>query len=87
MGKNKCVDGTAVTLDRSALELSNESEEEMLDAIRVLYFEAGITAEPAGAAATAAYRKYPAGSETSVALVTGMNIPDSQRQRAGIPAG
>jgi threonine dehydratase len=61
------------------------SEQEMLDAIRDLYFSMGITAEPAGAAATAAYRGYPIVDGVSVALVTGTNITDAVRQRAGLP--
>jgi threonine dehydratase len=61
------------------------SEQEMLDAIHSLYFDMGITAEPAGAAATAAYRKYPVAAGCNVALVTGMNITDAVRQRAGLP--
>jgi len=62
------------------------SEREMLDAIRSLYFTVGSTAEPAGAAATAAYRKYADVAGQNVALVTGMNITDAIRQRAGLPA-
>jgi threonine dehydratase len=62
------------------------SEQEMLDVIGDLYSIMGITAEPAGAAATAAYRKYPGVAGPSVALVTGMNITDATRQRAGLPA-
>jgi threonine dehydratase len=62
------------------------SEMEMLDAIRSLYSTMGITAEPAGAAATAAYRKYPGIAGPNAALVTGMNITDATRQRAGLPA-
>jgi threonine dehydratase len=53
------------------------SEREMLEAIARLYFEEHLTAEPAGAAATAAWLKRPDRSRTSVALVTGQNIaPD-----------
>jgi threonine dehydratase len=62
------------------------SEQEMLDAIHSLYFSMGITAEPAGAAATAAYRKYPGVAGCNVALVTGTNISDGIRQRAGLPS-
>jgi threonine dehydratase len=62
------------------------SEQEMLDAIRSLHSIMGIVAEPAGAAATAAYRKYPDVAGQNVALVTGANITDATRQRAGLPA-
>jgi threonine dehydratase len=62
------------------------SEQEMLEAIHDLYFEVGITAEPAGAAATAAYRKYPDVAGLNVAVVTGTNISDAVRQRAGLPS-
>jgi len=61
-------------------------EQEMLDAIGSLYSTMGITAEPAGAAATAAYRKHADVAGQNVALVTGMNITDAVRQRAGLPA-
>ena len=62
------------------------SEQEMLEAIHDLYFGMGITAEPAGAAATAAYRKYPIIEGVNVALVTGTNITDAVRQHAGLPS-
>jgi threonine dehydratase len=62
------------------------SEDEMLEAIHDLYFTMEITAEPAGAAATAAYCKYPIMGGVNVALVTGMNVTDAVRQRAGLPA-
>jgi threonine dehydratase len=62
------------------------SEQEMLDAIRSLYSIMGVIAEPAGAAATAAYRKYSDVAGSNVALVTGMNITDATRKRAGLPA-
>jgi threonine dehydratase len=62
------------------------SEQEMLDAIRDLYSIMGIIAEPAGVAAIAAYRKYADVAGQNVALVTGMNITDATRQRAGLPA-
>ena len=53
------------------------SEQEMLDAIARLLFEEEVTAEPAGAAATAAWLKSGDAARTSVALVTGANIaPD-----------
>jgi threonine dehydratase len=61
-------------------------EQEMLDAIHSLHFSMRITAEPAGAAAIAAYRKYPGVVGCNVALVTGTNISDGVRQRAGLPS-
>ena len=58
-------------------EVQAVEEEEMLDAIRHLRQHEGITAEPAGAAATAAFRKDSAAAAVSVLLVTGRNIaPD-----------
>lgn len=61
------------------------SEEEMLATVHLLYFDFGVLAEPAGAAATAAYKKYPGIPGPNVLLVTGGNIPDAIRERAGIP--
>jgi len=53
------------------------SEQEMLEAIARLLFDEGVTAEPAGAAATAAWLKLRDPSPAAVALVTGGNIaPD-----------
>ena len=53
------------------------SEREMLDAIARLLKGERVTAEPAGAAATAAWLKRREPARTSVALVTGQNIaPD-----------
>jgi len=53
------------------------SEQEMLDAIARLHVGERVTAEPAGAAATAAWLKHREPVATSVALVTGRNIaPD-----------
>jgi len=60
------------------------SEEEMLAAIRHLHQHEGITAEPAGAAATAAYLKDAARSAVNVVLVTGANIAPEVAARAGI---
>jgi threonine dehydratase len=59
------------------------SEEQMLRAIAHLYKEEGVLAEPAGAAATAAFLAQPAKANT-VLLVTGANIPDSIKHQAGI---
>jgi threonine dehydratase len=66
------------------------SEDEMLQAIRLLYDREKIISEPAGAAATAAYLKASGSSAISpagptVLLVTGANITPAVRQRAGLP--
>lgn len=61
------------------------SEEQMLRAIARLYREEGVLAEPAGAAATAAFLDRPArDGECVVLLVTGANISDEVRARAGL---
>jgi threonine dehydratase len=60
------------------------SEAAMIEAIRHLHREEGITAEPAGAAATAAWMQRPSSSGRSVLLVTGANITSEVRERAGI---
>jgi threonine dehydratase len=54
------------------------SEDEMIHGIRTLLFEEHLVAEPAGAAATAAYLQNPTAyaGRTVVLLVTGSNIPD-----------
>ncbi len=67
------------------------TEDEMLAAIRLLHTGANLTAEPAGAAATAAYLKSAAPPSSipphgpSVLLLTGANLTDATRQRAGLP--
>jgi threonine dehydratase len=62
------------------------TEAEMLQAIRLLYERMGLVAEPAGAAATAAFLKQAPSSGPVALLVTGANISDSVRLRAGLPA-
>jgi threonine dehydratase len=58
-------------------EVEAVSEREMLDAIARLHAHEGVTAEPAGAAATAAWLKRRDPYRASVVLVTGGNIaPD-----------
>jgi threonine dehydratase len=59
------------------------SEEQMLDAIRHLYRNENVLVEPAGAAATAAYRAHPVAGRVAL-LVSGANISDGVRQLAGI---
>jgi threonine dehydratase len=59
------------------------SEEEMLAAITWLDEKEQVIAEPAGAAATAAFQKREATARTSVLLVTGRNIaPDVNARRS-----
>jgi threonine dehydratase len=89
-----CADGLATrTPDAANVEMIRElvddvvlvSEEQMLGAIRHLYNEEGVLAEPAGAAATAAFMARPAqDGECVVLLVTGANISEGIRQRAGV---
>ncbi len=56
-------------------EIVTVTEDEMLDAIAVLRSRENVLAEAAGAAATAALIKASRPAATSVALVTGCNIP------------
>ena len=60
------------------------SEEEMAEAIGRLYRGEGVVAEPAGAAATAAFLKPPALDGPVALLVTGRNISQEIRLRAGL---
>ena len=91
---NTCADGLAtrtpepqnVDVIRTLVdEVVLVSEEQMLHAIAHLYREEGVLAEPAGAAATAAFlaRSQPRGS--TVLLVTGANISGEVRTKAGVP--
>jgi threonine dehydratase len=89
-----CADGLATRTPepenvRSIRELVDDivlvTEEEMLHAIRILYQRMGVVAEPAGAAATAAFLKRAPSSGPVVLLLTGGNISDAVRQQAGIP--
>jgi threonine dehydratase len=89
-----CADGLATrTPNAGNVEMIRElvdevvlvSEEQMLDAIRHLYNEEGVLAEPAGAAATAALMARPVqDGECVVLLVTGANLSEEIRQRAGV---
>jgi threonine dehydratase len=88
-----CADGLATrTPDETNVAAIREivdevvlvSEERMMDAIRHLWRHEGILAEPAGAAATAAFMDSQPCSERVVLLVTGGNISDEVRRRAGI---
>lgn len=60
------------------------SEAQMIDALRHLYVRENVLAEPAGAAATAAYLANPIPGRVAL-LVTGANVSDEVRQQAGIP--
>ncbi len=62
------------------------SEEELIGAIRLLHEGEKIVAEPAGAAATAAFVKKPYHHGPVALLVTGGNISSSTRAQAGLPA-
>jgi threonine dehydratase len=89
-----CADGLATRTPepenvRAIRELVDDvvlvTEEEMLQAIRLLYERMSVIAEPAGAAATAAFLNQPPSSGPVVLLVTGANISDSVRLQAGLP--
>ena len=90
---NTIADGlaTCVPLEpnvRAIRELVDEvtlvSEDELLQAIRTLLFEEHLVAEPAGAAATAAYLQNPPAyaGRSVVLLVTGANIPHELLSKA-----
>ena len=59
------------------------SEEQMLEAAHHLYVRENVLAEPSGAAATAAFLAHPVAGRVAL-LVSGGNITDELRQRAGI---
>jgi threonine dehydratase len=59
------------------------TEQQMIDAIRHLYLRENVVAEPAGAAATAAYLASSVSGRVAV-LVSGGNITDDIRKRAGV---
>jgi threonine dehydratase len=90
---NTIADGlaTCVPLEpnvRAIRELVDEvcllSEDELMQGIRTLLFQEHVVAEPAGAAATAAYLQNPAAyaGRSVVLLVTGSNIPHELLSRA-----
>ncbi|MGC0778223.1 MAG: pyridoxal-phosphate dependent enzyme, partial [Candidatus Acidiferrum sp.] len=93
---NTCADGLATrTPDEANVSSIREvvdevllvKEDEMLEAIRRLRREEGILAEPAGAAAVAAYLSSGPRTGHTALLVTGRNISEAVRQQAGIAAG
>jgi threonine dehydratase len=62
------------------------TEAQLIAAIRVLYEREKVLAEPAGAAAAAAFLKQPSGEGPVVLVVSGANISDAVRARAGFEA-
>jgi threonine dehydratase len=60
------------------------SESQLLDAIRILLLDQHVVAEPAGAAATAAFLQDPSGYADAeiVLLVTGANLSPEVLRRA-----
>jgi threonine dehydratase len=90
---NTIADGLAVSrplqpnvteIRRLVDEVVLVSEGEMLEAIAKLHSGEHVTAEPAGAAATAAWLKHRDSTPASVALVTGSNIAPDISQGVGI---
>jgi threonine dehydratase len=88
-----CADGLATrTPDPENIRIIRElvdevvlvSEDQMLRAITRLYREEGVLVEPAGAAATAAFLAHPRDVGCVVLLVTGANISNDVKQRAGV---
>jgi threonine dehydratase len=91
---NTCADGLATrtpeadnvaAIRKVVDDVRLVSEAQMLAAIRLLYRRENVLAEPAGAAATAAYLARPVSGNVAL-LVTGANISDDVRYSAGIPA-
>jgi threonine dehydratase len=89
---NTCADGLATRTPEAANvaairkvvdEVALVSEAQMIAAIRHLFLRENVLAEPAGAAATAAYLARPISGRVAL-LVTGANIADEVRQQAGI---
>ena len=87
-----CADGLATRTPEAANvaairevvdEVALVSEAQMIDAIRHLYLRENVLAEPAGAAAMAAYLANPMSGRVAL-LVTGANVTDEVRQQAGI---
>ena len=89
---NTCADGLATRTPEAANvaalrkvvdEVALVSEAQMIAAIRHLFLQENVLAEPAGAAATAAYLARPISGRVAL-LVTGANVTDEVRQQAGI---
>jgi threonine dehydratase len=81
---NRPLQPNVAAIRRLVDEVIQVSEAEMLAAIARLQTGEQITAEPAGAAATAAWLKQPAPASIAVAVVTGQNIAPDISQRVGI---
>jgi threonine dehydratase len=88
-----CADGLATRTPEAANvaaireivdQVALVSEEQMIDAIRHLSRDEGVLAEPAGAATTAAWLGRQSIAGRVALLVTGGNISDEVRHRAGI---
>ena len=77
--------GNVTAIRRLVDEVHAVTEEEMLAAIRHLRRHEQITAEPSGAAATAAYLKDRSVEGVVVLLVTGGNVSPEVLARAGMP--
>ena len=89
-----CADGLATRAPdfanvQSIRDLVDEvvlvTEQQMIDAIRRLFESEGVIAEPAGAAATAAFLASSHCEGSTVLMVTGENISREVRRQAGIP--
>jgi threonine dehydratase len=82
---NRIPDAANVAAIRQVVdEVVLVSEEGMIQAIRHMHFHEGVLAEPAGAATTAAWLDGWAGKGKVVLLVTGANLSDDVRHRAGL---
>lgn len=88
-----CADGLAtrtptaenvVAIRKLVDDVALVSEEQMIDAIRHLHRQEGVLAEPAGAATTAAWLGRYGETGRVVLLVSGGNISDQARRRAGL---
>jgi len=79
-------EGNVASIREVVDEVLLVKEEQLLDAIRRLRLDEGVLAEPAGAAAVAAYLNSGPRTGQTVLLVTGRNISEAVRQQAGIAA-
>jgi len=77
-------EGNVASIREVVDEVLLVKEEQMLNAIRRLRLDEGVLAEPAGAAAVAAYLNSGPRTGQTVLLVTGRNISEAVRQQAGI---
>lgn len=73
------------SIRESAAEMRLVTDEEMLSAVRQLSIDENVIAEPSGAASLAALlQSPPPGAGGVVLLITGSNVTDDVRRRAGI---